>query len=227
MRHLDGPRWGPASGGAPRHLVVLAHGLGADGHDLIDLGPYWSKALPEALFVAPDAPDPCAGTAFGRQWFELWDRSPAALAASVAVAAEDLLGFVEAELARLGLPADAVALMGFSQGAMVSLHAGLRRPVPPRAILSYAGALLDPDLPARAVWPPVLLMHGAADAVVPAEASASAATVLRAAGVAVDLVTVPGLGHGLDDTGLSHGALFLQRAFAETPDENRPATPGQ
>jgi phospholipase/carboxylesterase len=227
MRDLDGPRWGPASGAAPRQLVVLAHGLGADGHDLIDLGPHWSRALPDALFVAPNAPEPCAGTAFGRQWFELWDRAPAHLAASVAVAAADLTGFVEAELARLGLPPDAVALMGFSQGAMVSLYAGLHRRTPPRAILAYAGALLDPALPARADRPPVLLVHGEADAVVPAEASAQAAAVLRAAGVAVELLTIPGLGHGLDDQGLSAGALFLQRVFADTAHENRPATPGK
>lgn len=213
MRALDGPRFGPASGAAPRQLVVLAHGLGADGHDLIDLGLSWSKALPDALFVAPNAPEPNDASAFGRQWFELWDRSPAQLAASVAVAAADLIGFVDAELARLGLPADAVALIGFSQGAMVSLHAGLYRAVPPRAILAYAGALLAPPPPTGA-RPPVLLVHGGADGVVPPGASIDTAATLRAAGVPVDLLIVPGLGHGLDDEGLSVGALFLQRAFS-------------
>ncbi len=215
MRALDGPRWGPASGGPPRQLVVLAHGLGADGHDLIDLGLSWSKALPDALFVAPDAPEPNESSAFGRQWFDLWDRSPAQLAAAVAVAAADLIGFVDSELTRLGLPADSVALMGFSQGAMVSLHAGLHRPVPPRAILAYSGALLAPPPPASGIWPPVLLVHGEVDGVVRPDASIAAAQTLRAAGVPVDLLTIPGLGHGLDDEGLSVGALFLQRAFSQ------------
>jgi len=214
MRELDGPRWGPASGQAPRRLVVLAHGLGADGHDLIDLAPLWGKALPDALFAAPDAPEPNAASAFGRQWFELWGRTPAQLAAGVASGAASLLGFVEAELARLGLPAESVALMGFSQGAMVSLRAGLTRAVPPRAILAYAGALLDPALPDRADRPPVLLVHGEADQVAPASASLAAAASLRAAGVAVESRLIPGLGHGLDDEGLSAGALFLQRAFS-------------
>jgi phospholipase/carboxylesterase len=148
------------------------------------------------------------------------------MAAGVALGAAALLGFVEAELARLGLPPEQVALMGFSQGAMVSLHAGLRRAVPPRAILAYAGALLDPALPALAAPPPVLLVHGDQDDVVPHAASVRAAQALRAAGVAVELLTVPRLGHQLDDTGLSAGALFLQRAFAETPSQQRPPTHG-
>lgn len=214
MATLDGPRWGPQAGGAPRQLVVLVHGLGADGHDLIDLGPAWGHALPQALFAAPNAPEPYAGQPFGRQWFDLEDRSPARLQAGVAAGAAALLGFVESELARLGLPPGAVALMGFSQGAMVSLHAGLRRAVPPRGILACSGALLDPALPARAERPPVLLTHGEADMVVPVEASRQAEVALRAAGVAVESVYLPGVGHGLDDFAISAGALFLQRAFA-------------
>lgn len=215
MRALDGPRFGPAAGGAPRQLVLLVHGLGASGHDLIDLGPTWAKALPHALFVAPDGPEPCAGAPFGRQWFDVRDRNPAWMAAAVAAPAADLLGFVDAELARLGLPADRVALMGFSQGAMLSLHAGLRRPVPPRAILAFSGALLDPALPKLAAPPPVLLVHGEADDVVPPQASVRAADILRAAGVPVDLLMVPKLGHGIDEAGMSAGAIALQRAFSQ------------
>ena len=84
---LDGPRFAPKSGGPARQLVVLCHGLGADGLDLIDLAPHWAQAVRDAAFVAPDAPEPCGGTAFGRQWFALWDRSPAQLQAGVAAAA--------------------------------------------------------------------------------------------------------------------------------------------
>lgn len=208
---LDGPRFGPKSGGTAKQLVVLCHGLGADGHDLIDLAPEWAIALPDAAFAAPDAPEPCEGTAFGRQWFALWDRTPAQLQAGVAAGAAALLGFVEAELARLSLPPEAVALMGFSQGAMTALHAGLRRAVPPRCILAYAGALLDPAIPPKPAFPPVLLVHGEADPVVPVTASHAAEAALRAAGVPVESLYVPGLGHGLDASGISAGALFLQR----------------
>lgn len=211
---LDGPRWGPKQGRA-QQLVVLCHGVGADGHDLIDLAPWWAEALPQAAFVAPDAPEPYGGAPMGRQWFALWDRTPAQLAAGADAAALQLHAFVDADLARLGLPDDAFALMGFSQGAMTALHAGPRWPSPPRAILAFSGALLAPErlaeTPSR---PPVLLVHGEADEVVPASRSREAEQAMRAAGFAVESLFSPRLGHGIDEAGLSAGAIFLQRAFA-------------
>jgi phospholipase/carboxylesterase len=211
---LDGPRWGPKSGRA-QHLVVLCHGVGADGHDVIDLGPWWAAALPQAAFVAPDAPEPYDAAPTGRQWFPLWDRTPDKLAVGADAAALHLGAFVDAELARLGLPADAYALMGFSQGAMTVLHAGPRRTVPPRAVLAFSGALLAPErlaeTPSR---PPVLLVHGEADEVVPAARSRAAEQALAEAGFAVESLFCPRLAHGIDEAGLSAGALFLQRAFA-------------
>jgi phospholipase/carboxylesterase len=213
---LDGPRWGPAEGGAPRQLVVLLHGVGADGHDLIDLAPTWGKALPRALFVAPDAPEPFDQAPFGRQWFSLSDRRPARLEAGVRVAREALEAFLAAETARLGLRDADVALAGFSQGAMTALFTGLRRRTPPAAVLSFAGALLAPESLAAEITahPPVLLVHGEADEVVPAAASRAAEPALRAAGVAVESLYRPGLPHGIDDAGIALGALFLQRAFS-------------
>jgi phospholipase/carboxylesterase len=215
MAELDGPRWGPASKATPRQLVVLCHGLGADGHDLIDLAPTWSHALPEALFVSVDAPFPHE-SGFGRQWWSVEDRSAAVMEAGVRRAAGFLDAFIDAELARLGLPAEAYALMGFSQGAMTVLFTGLRRPAAPRAILAFSGALVAPEsltaeLANRA---PVLLVHGEADDVVPVHRSRDAEAALRAANVPVEAAYVPRLGHGIDDTGLSMGALALQRAFA-------------
>ena len=213
---LDGPRWGPASKGTPKQLVVLCHGLGADGHDLIDLAPTWAHALPDAAFVAPDAPDPCDLAPVGRQWWSVADRTPAVMDSGARRAASFLNPFLDAELARLGLPADAYALMGFSQGAMTVLFTGLRRAVAPRAILAFSGALLAPDSLAAEIThrPPVLLVHGEADDVVPASRSHDAEAALRALNVPVEAAYVPRLGHGIDDTGLSMGALTLQRAFA-------------
>jgi phospholipase/carboxylesterase len=217
MENLDGPRFGPASSGKPRHLVVLCHGLGADGHDLIDLAPTWSHALPNAAFVAPDAPYPCDMAPMGRQWFSVADRTPARIEAGVRRAAPALDRFIDAELARLSLPATAYALMGFSQGAMMVLFAGLRRAAPPRAILAFSGALIAPEtLSAEmANRAPVLLVHGEADEVVPISRSREAAVALREAGIAVEETYADRLGHGIDDAGLTAGALFLQRGFAE------------
>jgi len=215
MAELDGPRWGPASKAVQKQLVVLCHGLGADGHDLIDLAPTWAHALPDALFVSVDAPFPHE-SGFGRQWWSVQDRSPAVMDAGVRRAAGFLNGFIDAELARLGLPAEAYALMGFSQGAMTALFTGLRRAKAPRAILAFSGALVAPDSLAAelANHAPVLLVHGEADDVVPVHRSHDAEAALRAANVPVEAVYVPRLGHGIDDTGLAMGALTLQRAFS-------------
>ena len=215
MAELDGPRWGPASKATPKQLVVLCHGLGADGHDLIDLAPTWGHALPDALFVSVDAPF-THDSGFGRQWWSVADRSPPVVEAGVRRAAEYLNPFIDAELSRLGLPADAYALMGFSQGAMTVLFTGLRRASAPRAILAFSGALIGSESLATelANHAPVLLVHGEADDVVPAQRSRDAEGALRAANVPVEAVFVPRLGHGIDDTGLAMGALTLQRAFS-------------
>jgi phospholipase/carboxylesterase len=215
MADLDGPRWGPASKAAPAQLVVLCHGLGADGHDLIDLAPTWGHALPDAAFVSVDAPF-AHDSGFGRQWWSVADRSPPVVEAGVRHAAGFLERFIDAELQRLGLPADRYALMGFSQGAMTVLFTGLRRASAPRAILAFSGALIAPESLATelANHAPVLLVHGEADDVVPAHRSRDAEQALRAAGVPVEAAYVPRLGHGIDDTGLAMGALALQRGFA-------------
>jgi phospholipase/carboxylesterase len=214
---LDGPRWGPAEGGVPRRLVLLLHGLGADGFDLIDLAPGWGKAVPDALFVAPHAPEPCDLAPYGRQWFSVQDRTPARMLAGVRVAAGHLGAFLDAEAARLGLAASDTALMGFSQGAMTALFAGLRRDKPPAAILAYSGRLIGAETLAAELRcrPPVLLVHGAVDDVVPVAGSRDAEAALRAAGVPVESAWRPDLAHGLDDAGIALGALMLQRHLGE------------
>ena len=221
MTELNGPRTGPAAEGAPRQLIVLCHGLGADGHDLIDIAAAWTHAVPHAAFAAPDAPFPCDLAPMGRQWFSVADRTPALMEQGVRRAAGFLGAFIDAELARLSLPPDAYALVGFSQGAMTCLFTGLRRAVPPRAILAYSGALIAPES-LVADWKtananasiPVLLVHGEDDEVVPVSRSREAEADLLAAGIPVESLYCPRLGHGIDEAGMSMGALFLQRAFA-------------
>jgi phospholipase/carboxylesterase len=220
MTELDGPRWGPASRGIARQLIVLCHGVGADGHDLIDLAPFLGRSLPNAAFIAPHAPFPydsvpeVAGLS-GRQWFSIADRTPSVLEAGVRTAAPFLDRLIDAELARLGLPANAYALVGFSQGAMTALFVGLRRPAAPRAIVAFSGALLAPAALAaeRRNSAPILLVHGESDDVVPSIRSQEAEQVLRAAGVRVESLFMPGLGHGIDEGGIAAAAEFLKGAF--------------
>jgi len=218
MVTLDGPRVAPASGGPARQLVVLLHGLGADGADLIDLAPHWAAALPDAAFVAPDAPEPCDMAPFGRQWFSLQDRAPARVEAGLRAVRPVLDAFLERELTRHALPPEALALVGFSQGCMLALFAGLRMARGPAAILGYSGALVAPESLATEALarPPVLLVHGEADEVVPAARSRAAESALRAAGVPVRALYRPGLAHGIDPEGLAAGLKTLRTGFGMT-----------
>ena len=216
---IDGPRFGPAPGRSVKHIVVLCHGYGSNGDDLISLAPIWAKSLPEALFVSPNAPDPCEGAPpgfEGRQWFPIGDLNPATLGAGARRARATLDQFIDAELAAHDLGPNAYALMGFSQGAMMALFAGLRRPAAPRAILAYSGALIDPASLASEMLgaPPVLLVHGEADNVVPASRAREAQTALIALNLPVQTLFVPGLAHGIDPTGLEAGTALLTRTLA-------------
>jgi len=215
MAELDGVRWGPASKATPRQLVVLCHGVGADAHDLIDLAPAWAHALPDAVFCSVNAPERHV-SGFGRQWWDVGDRSPARTEAGVRRAAAALSAFVPEELKRHGLQAGDYALMGFSQGAMTVLFSGLRMTPGPRAILAFSGALIAPQMLAAEMTSraPVLIVHGEADDVAPVTRSRDAEAALKAASVPVEATYVPHLGHGIDDTGIAMGALALQRAFA-------------
>ena len=219
MAGLQAVHWGPASGGPARQLVVICHGVGANGQDLIDLAPHWGASLPHAGFTAPDAPEPYDGGGFGRQWWAIGDRNPARMTAGAEAARPVLDTFIDAELARLRLPADAYAMAGFSQGAMMVLYAGLRRRVPPRAILAYSGALIAPEtLAQRSNSAPVLLVHGEADDVVPPFRSRDAESALRAAGIPVDALFIPGLGHSIDGTGVAKGGALLLRTLGTVTD---------
>jgi len=215
MQTLEAIHWGPASKAKPKQLVVLCHGLGADAFDLIDLAPSWQYACPDTLFASVHAPFQ-HDSGFGRQWWSVADRSPEVMEAGVRVATTYLQGFIDTELVRLGLRSDAYAMMGFSQGAMISLFTGLRRPVAPRAILAFSGALIAPERLAAelANRAPVLIVHGEADETVPVSRSHDAEAALVAAEVPVEAHYIPRLGHGIDDSGISLGGLALQRGFS-------------
>jgi len=215
-RPLDGPRLAPASGTA-RSLVVFVHGYGANGDDLIALGQMWQAALPDTAFVSPHAPEECAANPFGgRQWFPLSLRDEQELVDGLAQAGPDLDGFLDAELERQGLRPEALALVGFSQGTMMALHVGLRRKAGLAALVGYSGVLgnaaaLAGEIAAR---PPVLLVHGAQDEVIPAQALEHTRDALKAVDVPVEAFLREGLGHGIDQEGLRLGAEFLARHLA-------------
>jgi phospholipase/carboxylesterase len=213
-RALTGPRLPPARGSAT-HLVVLCHGYGADGNDLIGLAPHWQRLLPTVAFVAPNAPEPCAGSPSGYQWFPISRLDPADMQRGVESAADALEAFLAAELARLDLPAERLALVGFSQGTMMSLHVGLTRR--PAAIVGYSGMLAGAELMEKLGpdTPPVLLVHGDQDPMIPVSALFASATALGRAGACVQWHISSGIGHSIDQDGLVLGGEFLAMAFQE------------
>ena len=197
---LDGPRIEPQSGKA-KQLVVFLHGYGADGNDLIEIGRAWQPLLPHAAFVSPHAPEACGQGGGGKQWFNLTFRDPNERWVGANAAAPALDSFLDAELKRRELPPSALALVGFSQGTMMALHVGLRRAIAPAAIVGYSGLLVvppeaEPDqfpLEIRS-RPPVLLVHGDQDEVIPPDALFHAAQGLAALEVPVEWHLSPGIG---------------------------------
>jgi phospholipase/carboxylesterase len=192
---LDGPRL-PAQSGNPDSLVILLHGLGSDGNDLIGLAPYWAPQLPNTAFVSPNAPFPCDMAPYGHQWFSLQDRSPNRILAGVQAAAPILDAFITQELERYGIDESRLALVGFSQGCMMSLYVAPRREKPVAQVLGYSGRLI-----------------GTADEVVPFDSLAASEAGLKAAGIPVETLSRPGLAHSIDERGLQEGGKRLVRAF--------------
>ncbi len=213
---LSGPSRPPFAGGQPRRLVILLHGLGADGNDLIGLQQYWGRLVPEAEFVSPNAPFPCDMAPYGYQWFSVQDRSPPALLAGARAAAPSLDAFIDDELEKRGLAESEAALVGFSQGTMMALYVGLRRARPLAGILGYSGRLVGADLLPSELRsrPPVLLVHGTEDPLVPFESLAAAEAALQQAGVPVETLACVGIEHSIDPEGLERGGRFLREVLS-------------
>ena len=210
---IDGPRL-PAKSRRARQLVVFLHGYGADGNDLIEIGRQWQSWLPDAEFIAPHAPERCPQAPTGRQWFPLTFHDPNERWTGAVAARPGLDAFLDTELDRLGLDETKLALVGFSQGTMMALHVGLRRPQPPAAVLGYSGVLVGPEHLGEATGrPPILLVHGDADQVIPLDALFLSSDELVKAGIPCQWHLSMGVGHGIDGAGLRHGGLFLASSF--------------
>lgn len=203
----------PKSGKKPESMAILLHGLGSNGQDLISLAPYWAAALPDTVFVSPDAPFPCDMAPYGYQWFSLQNWSVENMLNGAAKALPILNAYIDDMLQKYGLSDDKVALVGFSQGTMMSLYAGPRRAKKIAGILGYSGALIGGEGLADAGIHkiPVHLIHGDADQVVPVQAYELAKAALVAGGFAVTGNITSGLAHSIDEEGIESGAEFLQR----------------
>ncbi|MEQ9108933.1 MAG: dienelactone hydrolase family protein [Rhodospirillaceae bacterium] len=223
---LDGPSRQPVSGKKAKQAVVFLHGYGSDGNDLIGLAPFFAESLPDAAFYSPHAPEP-GETGMGRQWFTLqgYDpnllrRDPSRMTGAFTrmydgarKSAASLNAYLDHILENTELDASALALIGFSQGTMMAMHVGLRRPAALGAIIGYSGALLGSEHLAAETTssPPILLVHGSADDVVPLPALTHMQRALDDQNIAYTAHIVPDHGHGIEQMGATLGRTFLHQ----------------
>ena len=211
---LSGPEAAPISRTVKR-LVVFLHGVGADGNDLISLSGMFAPSLPDTQFLSPNAPFAFDMAPFGYQWFSLQDRSPTTLLQGVKAAAPILNHYIDTMRDRFSLTDSAIALVGFSQGTMTALYTALRRPQPLAGIVGFSGALIGEHLlkEETRTKPPICLIHGEEDEVVPFDALGHAQTQLALHGVEVSAHARSRLGHGIDPEGIDIATQFLKQCF--------------
>lgn len=219
MSILNGPR-ADARSGETKSLVIFLHGYGADGADLFGLAEAMAPHLPDTVFRSPDAPEPCAVNPMGRQWFPIsWiDGSPEeAMQEGVRRAAKTLHAYLDEAMAEEGVTPAQTVLVGFSQGTMMSLLVGLRRSAALGGIVGFSGRLVTDEAAGPVTSrPPVLLVHGDQDEVIPVQALHEAHEGLAAAGVAVSSHVSRGVGHGIAPDGLRLALEFI-RGVQEGP----------
>ena len=213
---VNGSSLQPLSGGNPKQIVLLLHGFGSNGADLISLAPHWQRDLPDALFLAPNAPGRLSVLSAGYQWWPLSAFTPQALASGAASAAPAIDAFIDRKLHQYGLTEATLAIVGFSQGTMMALHVGLRRPRQVAAIVGFSGMLTGAHELSHVpiTKPPVLLVHGSADPIVPVAALHTAKSELEHLGVDVTVHVSPGVGHSVDPVGLRMGGDFVAKGLA-------------
>lgn len=217
MKQLDGPFIAPKSGKA-KQLVILLHGYGDSGNGLIDIGQEWQDALPDAAFVAPHAPEVCEQFASGYQWFSIraLDRDSINRGKQVQGVSPILSHFIDQQLQKWSVDESALAVAGFSQGAMMAMYTMPRRAKPCAAVIGYSGMLIDPEGLIAAegiVKMPILAIHGDRDDVVPPSSLVDVENGFADAGFQVETIIRPGMGHSIDRFGLVRGADFINECM--------------
>ena len=208
---ISGPIIEPSSGNSPKQMIIFVHGYGADGNDLIGLANYFQSILPEAIFLSPHAPEACSMNPSGYQWFDLTSTDPAVLWSKILVAADHLNEFIDSKLLEYNIPEENLALIGFSQGTMMSLHVSLRRKNTMAAVLGYSGRLIGADLLKDDLIskPSIYLIHGDQDPMVPYQESLTAEKVLKEYSIDIKTHISKHTQHSIAEDGLRIGVDFL------------------
>ena len=201
----------PSSENPPKQMIIFVHGYGADGNDLIGLANYFQSTLPEAIFLSPHAPEACSMNPSGYQWFDLTSTDPAVLWSKILVAADHLNEFIDSKLLEYNIAEENLALIGFSQGTMMSLHVSLRRKNTMAAVLGYSGRLIGADLLKDDLIskPSIYLIHGDQDPMVPYQDSLTAEKVLKEYSIDIKTHISKHTQHSIAEDGLRIGVDFL------------------
>lgn len=211
--------WGPENKAKVKQIVMMLHGVGSNGQDLMSIAPYWAQTFTEAMFISPDAPFECdmapPGFPNSYQWFSLQDRDPDAMIDGVQNVFPMIEDFIDEKLQEFGIAPENLVLMGFSQGTMTSLYVAPRLKYKIGGVLGYSGALIWDGLSVESGLQnvPIHLIHGEADDVVPVEQWQHAKDTLEQAGFTVTGHTTPGLSHTLDHDGVDSGAEFMKKIY--------------
>ena len=212
---LSGPQQPPKSGGAPDSLVIMLHGIGSNGDDLMGLAPYFADALPNTAVHAPNAPEPYADAGFGYQWYPRHAMPHDGNAERVE---QTVNAYIDELLQEYGLDVSRCVLLGFSQGSIVSLHVAPRRSTAVAGVVAFSGSMPTAATlgQEKASAPPMLLIHGTEDRVLEPGESESAAKKLSELGVPVTLHILPGLGHSIDQRGIAIAIEFMKQVLNVT-----------
>jgi phospholipase/carboxylesterase len=197
--------------GVARHIILLLHGLGADGADLVDLAHWGVGGAEDIIFIAPNAPFSCDMTPFGYQWFSLREWTEVSMYQGLEEVYPILNQAINAMLDRFGLDDQSLSVVGFSQGCMTALHVMLRRPNPCAAVIGFSGALVAGERLIKEVTarPAICLIHGTHDMVVPYASLAIAKQYLHDAHISVEIHSRPGIGHTIDPIGWQTAIQFM------------------
>ena len=211
MSQINGPSILPVSGNKAKQLVIFCHGYGADGTDLLGLANYFQQALPDAYFISPNAPENCAMNPSGYQWFDFTSNDPVLIWSKLITAGVILNKFIDEKLEDLNLTDKDLSLVGFSQVTMMSLHVGLRREKSMNAIVGFSGRIIREDTLNNELKskPPIYLIHGDQDPMVPYKDTINAAKILKKHNVEVQTHISKNTQHSIAEDGLEIAIKFL------------------
>ena len=203
----------PISKQKPKNAVILCHGYGGDGNDISILANYWKNYLPDTIFLCPDAPEKCAVSSVGYQWFDLMDQSKQQILTKSLVAEMKLNQLIDEVKVRNNLEANKIILGGFSQGCMISLQTGIKRKDKINSIIGYSGKIIDTEHLSKNIVskPKVILMHGDKDEIVPINFFLEAKEFFIKNNYPVELKSFKNCEHRIPQEGSSLGLEFIKK----------------